>query len=179
LQFACSKAGFVLYHLDPSLAIGDPETAKKALAKALELTEANVLMSQEAGDDVSYVRLVESVVPETRIFDCGDGLPFFTPRYPHLRFPIHTGFDYEEMPGMVPLYDMLCNTGDLEGSLGGVQLDGKTPLLGQLTIGADGIPTKKGKTLTNDEVIAKNVWPEFNAVLKKEYQEVEGVGVIF
>ena len=136
-------------------------------------------MTQEAGDDVNYVRLVESVIPEIRIFDFGDGLPFFTPRYPHLRFPVQTGFDYEDKPGMVPLYDMLCNTNDLEGSLGGTKLDGKTPLLGQLTIGSDGVPTKKDKTLNNEEVIAKNVWPEFSAIVKKEYLEVEGVGVVF
>merc|ERR1719183_2315300 len=65
LQFACSKAGLVLYNLDASQAISDPEGAKAALARALELTEASVLVSQEAGNDVSYARLVEAVVPDS------------------------------------------------------------------------------------------------------------------
>ena len=77
LQFACSKSGLVLYNLDPALATTDPEAAKDALAAALEITKANVLISQEAGSDVNYVRICERVIPELRIFDfsLGRGLP--------------------------------------------------------------------------------------------------------
>jgi acyl-CoA synthetase (AMP-forming)/AMP-acid ligase II len=181
LQFACSKAGLTLYTLDPSLATKDPEAAKEALAKALELTEANVLVTQEAGDDTNYIRLVEAVIPETRIFNFDDGMPFITPRFPHLRLPIHTGFDYTDKMGMIPLSDMLSPTKNLDGALKGTGkiVDGKTALFGQLEIGQDGVPTKKGKALSNDEVVKSGAWPEFGSILKKEYREVEGVGAIF
>jgi len=181
LQFACSKAGLTLYTLDPSLATTNPQAAKQALASALELTQANVLITQEAGNDTNYIRLVEAVIPETRIFNFDDGMPFISPRFPHLRLPIHTGFDYADKPGMIPLQDMLCPTEDLEGALKatGKVVDGNTALLGELVVGSDGIPTEKGKTLSNDEVVKSGVWPQFSSILKKEYVEVEGVGVVF
>ena len=118
LQFACSKAGLVLYNLDASQAISDPEGAKAALARALELTEASVLVSQEAGNDVSYARLVEAVVPEVRTFNFGDGMPFFSPRFPHLRLPVHTGFEVGSRPGMEPLKHLLCPADTLADQLG-------------------------------------------------------------
>jgi len=179
LQFACSKAGLVLYHLDPSVAIQDKELSQKALSKALDLTEANVLVTEEAGSDVNYVNIVKSVIPEIRIFDFGEGMPFITPRYPHLRFPIHTGFDYQGKPGMVPLTEMLCPTGDVDSLLAGTKPDGQTPLMGQLVLGSDGVPTSIGDTLSNEQVVEGNCWPEFISILKKEYIEVEGTGVVF
>ena len=180
LQFACSKAGLVLYNLDPSQAITDPEGSKKALAHALEITEANVLVTQEAGDDVNYIALVESVVPETRIFNFGDGMPFFSPRFPHLRFPIHTGFDITDKAGMEPLKHMLCPADTLGDQLQaiGAKVDGKTPLMGELTMGSDGLPAK-GKVLSNEEVYKSGKWPTFSSILKKDYVEIEGVGVVF
>jgi len=184
LQFACSKAGFVLYHLDPNpeLAKSDPVKAKAALAKALELTEANVLFQQEAGDDVNYVHLTEGVIPETRIFDFAEGSPFFTPRYPHLRFPIHTGFDARDKEGMVPLKHMLVGSKNLDTLLrdtGLPPLDGKTPLMGELVLGKDGLPEKKGKVMSNEEVFKSKSWPELSSILSKEYKEIAGVGVVF
>lgn len=181
LQFACSKAGFVLYHLDPAQAITDPEGAKASLKKALEVTEANILITQEAGDDVNYVRLAERVIPEIRIFDFGDGMPFFSPRFPHLRFPVHTGFDITDKVGLLPLKHMLVPSGELENLIkaSGAEIpSGETPLLGELVTGKDGLP-EKGKILTNEEVYKANVWPEFSSILNKEYREVEGVGVIW
>jgi len=179
LQFACSKAGFVLYHLDPLLAVKDRDGAKKALAKALELSRANVLISQDAGNDINYVSLVQEIVPETRIFNVGDGLPFFTPRYPDLRFPVHTGFDYADNPGMIPINQLLCPTGELSNVLVDHKIDGDTPLMGNFILGSDEIPTKKGQISTNQEVIDSKVWPEFTSILEKKYREVEGVGVVF
>ena len=178
LQFACSKGGLVLYHLDPAQATTDPEGAKAALAKALELTEANILVTQEAGNDVNYARLCEQVIPELRIFNFGEGEAFFTPRYPHLRFPVHTGFDHEEKAGMVPFKHFLIPSGELDTLLDGFTISGGTPLMGELAMGADGLPTK-GKVLTNDEVETSGAWPIYSSILKKEYQEVEGVVVIF
>jgi len=179
LQFACSKAGFVLYNLDPSQAINDPEGAKEALKKALEVTEANVLITQEAGNDVNYIKLVEGVIPETRIFDFGDGMPFFSPRFPHLRFPIHTGFDIVDKYGFMSLKHMLVPTEDFSNTLATFQITGSTPLAGELVIGKDGIPTKKGKVLSNEEVVKGNVWPQLTSVLQKQYSKIEGVGVVF
>eukprot|EP00560_Eucampia_antarctica_P000825 CAMPEP_0197832680 /NCGR_PEP_ID=MMETSP1437-20131217/15570_1 /TAXON_ID=49252 ORGANISM="Eucampia antarctica, Strain CCMP1452" /NCGR_SAMPLE_ID=MMETSP1437 /ASSEMBLY_ACC=CAM_ASM_001096 /LENGTH=297 /DNA_ID=CAMNT_0043436169 /DNA_START=32 /DNA_END=925 /DNA_ORIENTATION=+ len=179
LQFACSKAGFILYTLDPSQAKTDPEGAKEALKKAMEVTEANVLVTQEAGNDVNYIKLVEGVIPETRIFDFGDGMPFFSPRFPHLRFPIHTGFDITDKYGFMPLKHMLVPTGDLSNALSEFQIDGSTPLAGDLVIGSDGIPTKTGKVLSNEEVVKGNVWPELTSVLQKQYNKIGGVGVTF
>ena len=180
LQFACSKAGLVLYNLDPAQAITDPEGAKKALARALEVTEANVLVTQEAGSDTNYVKLVESVVPETRMFNFGDGMPFFSPRFPHLRFPIHTGFDIQGKAGMEPLKHMLCPADTLQDQLAaiGAKIDGKSPLMGQLTMGKDSLP-QKGKVLSNEDVFKSGEWPTFSSILKKDYVEIEGVGVVF
>jgi len=181
LQFACSKAGFVLYNLDPSLAITDPAAAKTALSKALELSEATCLFTQEAGDDVNYTQLVKEVIPEIRIFGFESGMPFFTPRFPNLRFPIHTGFDQWEKEGMLPLKHMLVPSGELNNLLdaSGEKLDGKTPLLGEFALDKSGIPEKKGKTLSNDEVLKGNVFPQVSSILSKQYTEVKGVGVVF
>jgi len=179
LQFACSKAGFVLYQLDPSQAITDPEGSKEALKKALELTEANILITQEAGNDTNYVNLVETVIPETLIFNVGDGLPFFTPRFPHLRYAIHTGFDFENKAGMIPFNQMLCPSGKLPNLLEGANINGKTPLMGELILGEDLVPTGIGKVLSNEEVVNTGSWPEFSSILKKDFKEIEGVGVVF
>lgn len=184
LQFACSKAGFLLYHLDPNpeLAKSNPDKAKAALAKALELTNANILFTQEAGSDVNYVNLTEGVVPEIRIFDFADGMPFFTPRYPHLRFPVHTGYSIVDKEGMYAFKHFLVNSNNLDSMLrdtGSKALDGKTPLLGELVLDNDGIPVKTGKVMTNEEVFKAKAWPEFSSILSREYKEIGGVGVVF
>lgn len=185
LQFACSKAGLILYSLDPNpeLAKQDPTKAKEALAKALELTNATILISQEAGDDVNYITLCEGVVPEIRIFDFSEGCQFFTPRYPHLRFPVHTGYTCTDNEGMFLFRHFLVPSNNLDALLRGTgckALDGKTPLLGELVYGKDGVPTKIGKVLTNEEVFkAKDTWVQFSSILSREYQEVPGVGVVF
>jgi len=82
---------------------------------------------------------------------------------------------------MVPLSDMLCPVDDSQSLVDatGKEVSGTTPLLGELELGQDGVPTKKGKVMTNDEVVKSGVWPEFSSILKMEYREVEGVGVIF
>jgi len=179
LQFACSKAGLILYNLDPYVAVLDTKAAKEALDAALTLTKANALISMEAGNDVNYTRLIEAVIPETRIFNFEDGMPFITPRYPHLRLPIHTGLEYDDTPGMIPLYDIICPTHNLEGSMKGTKVDGTSPLAGVMDVSADGIPTQIGKPLTNDEVVESGMWPEFSSILNKEYSEVKGVGVVY
>lgn len=179
LQFACSKAGLILYNLDPSLATTNSSAAKEALKAALTLTKANVLITQEAGSDVNYVNLVEAIIPEVRIFNVEDGMPFFTPRFPHLRLPIHTGFDYQDKFGMIPLFDVLCTPTDLKRALHGSEILGSTPLRGELIVGKDGIPTGTGKVMSNDHVIKSGVWPEFNTILKKEYTEIAGIGNVW
>ena len=180
LQFACSKSGLVLYNLDPSLATTDPEAAKEALAAALEVTKANVLITQEAGSDVNYVRLCESVIPELRIFDFAEGKAFVTPRFPHLRFPIHTGFDQDDKWGMLLLKHFIVPADNLESLLpDGFSVEGTTPLLGELKLDASGIPTGTGKIQTNAEVEQSGVWDTYSKILKREYHVVEGVGVIW
>lgn len=179
LQFACSKAGFIFYHLDPKLATTDPEKAQNALAKALTLSKANVLVSQEAADDVNYIALVEDIIPDLDLFDFSGSMPFVCPQFPHLRFPIHTGFDQEQKWGWLPLRHMLVPSENLDDHLEGFELSGSTPLLGQFTLDKDGVPSAVGKVLTNDQVVKENVWPTFTSVLKKEYHEVEGVGVVW
>jgi len=180
LQFACSKAGLVLYNLDPDLPKTNPELAKEALKSALELTKANMLISLEAGDDVNYMRLVEDVVPETQIFNFENGAHFVTPRFPDLRMCLTTAFEHTS--GGFCLYkDFVLNTGDLEERLQGVGavVDGTTPLMGELVYDDRGVPTKIGKVLTNEDVVKKQAWPEMVSVLKKEYKEIEGIGVVF
>lgn len=178
LEFACSKGGLILYKLDPAQATEDQEAAKASLAKALEITKANVLISQQAGDDVNYARLCEQVIPEIQIFNVEDGELFISPRFPHLRFPIHTGFGYGEMAGMIPYKDMLTSNGQLPHYLERFELTPQTPLMGELIMGPDGLPSL-GKILSNEEVQSSGVWPTYSAILNKEYQEIEGVGVVF
>jgi len=179
LQFACSKAGFKFYHLDPTLATKDAEKAKMALSEALNLSKANILVSQEGADDVNYINLVEDIIPDLDLFDFSTGMPFVCPQFPHLRFPIHTGFDQDQKWGWLPLKHMLVPSENLDEYLEGFEISGNTPLLGQFTLGSDGVPTGLGKTLTNDEVIQENTWPTFSAILKKEFHEVDGVGVVW
>lgn len=168
LQFACSKAGLILYTLPPS---PNPQ----ALAKALELTKANVLISQEAGQDTNYISIVEQAVPELRIFDTSSGMPFVTPRFPHLRMCVHTGFDQDDKEGWFALRHLVVPTGEKHGE----GVSDSTPLAGQLQLDASGMPTKVGTTLTNSQVVSQGVWPTFSKILKKEFHVVEGVGVIF
>lgn len=179
LQFACSKAGLIFYHLDPSTAKSDPAKAQKALEKALTVSKANVLVSQEAQDDVNYISLVEDIIPDLDIFDFATGMPFVCPQFPHLRFPVHTGFDQEQKWGWIPLKHMLVPSENLDDHLESYQVTGSSPLLGQFKLDKDGIPTGVAGTLTNDQVSKENVWATYNSILKKEYHEVEGVGVIW
>jgi hypothetical protein len=179
LQFACSKSGLTLYNLDPTLATKDPEAAKEALAKALTLTKANVLISQEAGSDVNYVRLCEAIIPELRFFDFAEGKPFVTPRFPHLRFPIHTGYDQDDKWGMLLFKHFIVPADNLDAHLDGFTVDGSTPLLGELVCDANGIPTGTGKIQTNDQVIKSGILGSYSKVLKREYHEVEGIGVVW
>jgi hypothetical protein len=165
--------------MDPS-STSDVESSRAALAKALTLTKANVLITQEAGQDRNFVKsYVEYVIPETTIFNFGDGMPFFTPRFPHLRFPIHTGFDNRDKPGMLSLRHFLSPVGDLESWVKDNKPTASTPLYGELVVDSKGIPTKLGKTMTNEEVAKANVWPIFSKMLQKQYQEVEGIGNVW
>jgi hypothetical protein len=179
LQFACSKAGFVLYSLDPQLAVTDPETSKASLKAALELSSANVLVSQEAGSDVNYIRLAESVIPELRIFDYSCGMPFITPRFPSVRFCIHTGFDQDDKLGWLPLRHMVVPSNTLDQYLVPNSLSGSTLLAGTFVQNDNGVPTGLGKTYTNEEVSKGDVWSTYKKILNKEYHQVDGVGVIF
>lgn len=180
LQFACSKSGLVLYNLDPSLATTDPEAAEEALIQALTLTKANVLITQEAGDDVNYVRMVESAIPEVRIFDFAEGKPFVTPRFPHLRLPIHTGYEQDDKWGMLLMKHMIVPSDNLDTLLPeGFTVAGGTPLLGELKVDAKGIPTGLGKVQTNDQVLKSGVWDTYSKILNREFHEVPGVGVVW
>lgn len=162
------------------LATKDLGAAEEALSKALTVTKANVLITQEAGSDVNYLRLVQSVIPETRIFDFAEGKPFVTPRFPHLRFPIHTGFDQEGKWGLLLFKHFVIPADNLKDLLPpGFSVTGSTPLLGELVLDAKGIPTGTGKIQTNEEVLKNGVWDTYSKILKREYHEVEGVGVIW
>lgn len=143
----------------------------------MEITNANILVTQEAGSDVNYVRLCKEVIPEIRVWDFGKGLPFLSPRFPHLRYPVHTGFDHEDKHGMIPYRHMLIPSGELKDLLEGHTITGATPLYGELKMGSDG-PTK-GKILSNDEVMKANIWPIYSAILKKEYHEIGGIGNVW
>lgn len=179
LQFACSKAGLILYTLDPALAITDPEASKQALKAALELSKANVFVSQEAGSDVNYVVLAQDVIPEVGIFDYSRGMPFVTPRFPHLRFCIQTGFDQDDKYGWLRLAHMVVPSNNLDQFVPPGSVTAQTPLAGHFVLDAKGIPTGLGKTLTNEEVVKGAVWPTFTKILKKEFHQVEGIGVVF
>jgi hypothetical protein len=179
LQFACSKSGLILYNLDHTLATKDLEASKQALTQALALTKANVLISQEAGCDVNYVRLCESVIPEIRFFDFAEGKPFVTPRFPHLRLPIHTGFDQDDKWGMLLLKQFIVPGNNLSDHLQGFYVDGSTPFYGQLVLDVNGFPTATGKIQTNDEVFKSGLLDTFSKILDKEFHVVEGEGVVW
>jgi hypothetical protein len=197
LQFACSKAGLILYQLDPAVATEDPIGAGIQLDRALKVTKANVLISQEAGSDVNYVRLAEQVIPELSMFDTGEGMPFVTPRYPDLRLCIHTGFDQEDKYGWYLLKHMIVPSDNLDTFVDTDSITGSTPLAGELVFDVAEVPvdldketgkirTEKkrvpvgvGKPRTNAEVIQSNLWPTYGKILQKQFHRVDGVGVVF
>lgn len=179
LQFACSKAGLVLYSLDPAQAASDPDGACGALEKALTDTNAVALFTLQAGNDVDYLRLCKKVIPETKLFDFSTGEQFFSPKFPNLRMPIHCGFDnMDDKYGFVVYKHLLLPNRATSSLLEGIEITDKTPLHGELVSGTEGLPAK-GKTLSNDEVLKEKVWPEFSSILEKKYIEVPGTGVIF
>jgi hypothetical protein len=144
------------------------------------------LITQEAGSDVNYVRLCKEVIPEIRLWDFGTGLPFFSPRFPHLRYPVHTGFDHTNKTGMIPYNDMLIPSGELKSHLSDhAPLDGTTPLYGTLQFSSvnsdttDGTSLTLGKVYSNDEVVQNNVWPIYNDILNQNYKEIPGIGNIW
>jgi len=98
-----------------------------------------------------------------------------------LRFPVHTGFDIVDKEGMMAFKNFLVPSDNLDSLLlnsGSHEIDGKTPLLGELVVDKDGIPVKTGTSLTNEEVFKTKAWPNFNSVLNREYKEIAGVGVV-
>ena len=179
LQFACAKAGFVLYSLDPMLPVEDKDLACEALEKALVETNAAALITLHAGNDVDYLSICKKVIPETKVFDFASGEEFFTPKFPNLRMPVHCGFDnLDGKHGFIVFKHLLMPNGatsDLLEEYG--ELTDATPLLGELVTASDGLPTK-GKVLTNAEVVNGKVWPEFSSILEKKYIEVAGTGVV-
>jgi hypothetical protein len=179
LQFACSKAGLILYNLDPAIAIEDTIKAKNALEAALTLTKANVLISPEAWSDVNYVRIVESIVPELRFFEFSSGMPFVTPHFPHLRFCIHTGFDQHNKWGWIPIRHMVVPSNNLDSHIDLKLINHKTPLVGQFIYDKDGIPMGLGPTLTNAEVYETKHWSTYSNILDRKFHVVEGAGIIF
>lgn len=176
LQFACSKAGLVLYTLEQFNNTDDYETA---LTAALSLSKANMLVAPEAHNDMNYIRATERVIPELTFFLQESGLPFITPRFPHLRYPVHTGFDQDEKEGWLRYRYFVVDSDNLDKLIDLSKLTGSTPLAGSFELDKKGIPTKLGPTLTNDQVLERNVWPTYSAILGKKFHEVEGVGVIF
>jgi hypothetical protein len=178
LQFACAKAGLVLYTLDPALAANDAGLASQALEKALAASKANILVSQEADENVNYIRLVQSVVPELRIYCSSSGLPFVTPRFPSLRMCIHTGFDEDEKYGWQLLRHMVVPSDNLADYVA-VPPSPQTPLAGTFALDAEEVPTGVGPTLSNEQVWSGGAWPTVSSILKKEFHTVEGVGVVF
>jgi hypothetical protein len=179
LQFACSKAGLILYNLDPALAITDRSKAKTALEAALNLTKANVLISQEAANDVNYIRIVESIVPELRFFEFSSGMPFVTPHFPHLRFCVHTGYDQYQKWGWLRIAHLVVPSNNLDSYVDMKLIHHKTPLAGQFILDEDGIPTGLGPTLSNAEVYETKHWSTYCNILDRNFHVVEGVGVIF
>lgn len=179
LQFACAKSGLILYTLDPILAVSNLDAAAQALKAALTVTNANILVSQEAGNDVNYISLVQGVIPELRIFDYASGLPFVTPRFPHLRMCYHTGFDTDSKEGWLPLKQMVVPSDNLHLYVPPNAITIDTPLAGQFQLDKDGIPTGLGPTLTNGQVLQGKVWPDMSSILQKQFRTIEGVGVIF
>ena len=80
---------------------------------------------------------------------------------------------------MLLLKHMLVPSENLDEHLEGFTVDGSTPLLGELTLDANGIPTGIGKIATNDEVTKSGVLDTYSKILNKEYHTVEGVGVVW
>lgn len=191
LQFACSKAGMTLYQLDHRLAKTDPVAFQEALKQALILTKANVYCTPETHDDVNYITLDKLVIPELQIFRFNEGLSFISPRYPHLRYCIHTGFeDQPDKEAFIRIHHFLVPAGTVEEWLLKAEMDETTTLpmtpitphtalMGTLECNDRGIPVGIGPSLSNADVIEGNVWETYCKILKKEFHEVAGVGVVF
>lgn len=177
LQFACSKAGLILHTLDADLATRDTGKAAEALAAALTITKANIFISQEAGSDVNYIRLAKQVIPELRFFSTTVGEAFVTPSFPHLRICVQTGFDQVDKEGFFRYRHMLVPSHNLDSYVDPAKVTADTPLAGVFEL-KDDIPVGF-KVYSQAEVLKNNLWPTFCSILKREFHEVEGVGVVF
>jgi acyl-CoA synthetase (AMP-forming)/AMP-acid ligase II len=173
LQFACSKAGLILYNLSPD----DPTPEK--LKQALTLSQANVLIQPETWDDTNYIRVAERTIPEVRIFDFDCGMPFISPNFPHLRFPCHTGFDNYDKQGFIRFEYMLVPSDNLHDYVDLDDIDDDTPLKGNFILDDKGVPTDIDYALTNEQVLESNVWPSFTKIVNREMHDIHGIGVIF
>ena len=101
-------------------------------------------------------------------------------RFPDLRLCIQTGFDQEDKWGWLRYRHMIVPAGNLDQvEPATLNLNGETPLAGELKLDANSIPVSIGQTLTNKQVLQKKLWSTFSSILQKKYHEVEGVGVIF
>ena len=190
LQFACSKAGLVLYQLDASTAKSNPVGYNTALKEGLILSKANIFVTPETHEDQNYIELAQNVIPELTIFDTDEGQPFISPRYPHLRMCIHTGFDYDDRKAFYRIHHLLLPAGTVQEWLLKAELEPtttkpmtpiapSTPLMGQFELNEMGVPVSVGPSLTNEQVIEQKAWDTYCKILDKEFHDIKGVGVVF
>jgi len=128
---------------------------------------------------LSLITLSGKYFTDIRFFDFSEGKPFITPRFPHLRLPIHTGFDQDDKWGMLLLKQFVIPAGNLKEHLDGFTVTGSTPFLGELVLDDKGIPTGTGKIQTNDDVTKSGVLETFSKILSKDFHVVEGEGVVW
>jgi hypothetical protein len=190
LQFACAKAGLLLYTLDPV-----QSSSTEAFAQALTLSQANIVIIPEAYNDINYIRLAEQVVVETRFFDFSTGSPFVSPSFPHVRLPVHTGFDQYQQWGWIPYRQLLVPSNNLSNYISGSSAStvsgGEIPLCGQFVydetkMNGSSIPIDITAPLTHSQIMQQPPpvidslgWSTYQKVLNKSFHVVDGVGVIF
>jgi len=109
--------------------------------------------------DVNYLEIMKSVVPEIVDYNETLGFPFRSTKFPSLRYCVHTGFDIED--GLTNYKHIMAFNGEPKD-----RSKETDPVF--FDISSDG---KVGKTMNHKEAVEHEGWTTVNAILSKQYSE--------
>lgn len=153
-QIACARAGLIFADVDPSI-------APAKLVDVLLESGAKALIFTPETEGRDNFELLRRMVPELPIYDDFAGVPFHSRVFKNLRECIHTGYD--NVPNFNRYKDTLLyqRTAAFVEAQNATKAD--TPCY--IKYDADG---KKGKLMSQKDVLAGDVFPLATAALVKQ-----------